>query len=293
MWNLGTVAAGVTQNFVVDFMVSTSAQVGSLLQSNAVANHDSTDISNWDNYDIIYQIVQAPYDPNIKTVSETIIDWLDISSVPYLTYTVHFQNVGTDTAFTVVISDTISNKLNLETFQILSSSHPVTTTIRNQREIVWTFNNIQLPDSNVNELASHGFIKYRIGLDLNNLSVGDEIKNTAHIYFDFNEAVVTNTAITEIVNQPGFNENNNTLIPLSVFPNPNTGTFTIESNLTVSGIVRTEVRNLFGQLIYAHDENAAKGQYRKTIDADFASGIYLLTLQTNEGRVTRKVEVVR
>lgn len=292
-WDLGIVEAGNIMNFVVDFMVSTSAQVGSLLQSNALGSHDFTDISIVDNYDIIYQVVQAPYDPNIKTVSHSVIDWLDISSIPYLTYTIHFQNVGTDTAFTVVISDTISSKLDLETFQVLSSSHPVNTTIRNPREIVWTFNNIQLPDSNVNELASHGFIKYRIGLDLNNLSIGDEIKNTAHIYFDFNEAVVTNTAITEIIMQPGFNENGNDVISFSVFPNPNNGTFTVETNLSSNGLIRTEVRNLFGQLVYAQDENAVKGQYRKTINMDFASGIYLVTLQTTEGSTTKKIEVVK
>lgn len=80
---------------------------------------------------------------------------------------------------------------------------------------------------------------------------------------------------------------------ITVFPNPNNGTFTVETNLTTNGLIKTEIRNLFGQLVYAQDENAAKGIYRKSIDMELANGIYLITLQTNEGRVTKKIEVVK
>ena len=54
------------------------------------------------------------------------------------------------------------------------------------------FNNIQLPDSNVNEPASHGFVKFKINQRANN-PLGTVIENKAGIYFDFNEAVITNS----------------------------------------------------------------------------------------------------
>lgn len=80
---------------------------------------------------------------------------------------------------------------------------------------------------------------------------------------------------------------------VNVFPNPNNGSFIIESNIPENGKLRIEVRNIIGQLLYAQDDNAAKGIYRKNIDMDLAKGIYLITLQTNEGSVTKKVEVVK
>ena len=49
-----------------------------------------------------------------------------------------------------------------------------------------------LPDSNVNEPASHGFIKFRIQQKASN-PTGARIENTAAIYFDYNAPVLTNT----------------------------------------------------------------------------------------------------
>ena len=54
-----------------------------------------------------------------------------------------------------------------------------------------------LPDSNVNEPASHGFIKYSIK-KYNTVGIGSVIKNTAYIYFDFNAPVVTNTVVNTV-----------------------------------------------------------------------------------------------
>jgi hypothetical protein len=59
-------------------------------------------------------------------------------------------------------------------------------------------NSILLPDSNTNEPLSHGFVDSRI-LPKGTLAAGDTIKNNAYVYFDCNNPVATNTAITEIV----------------------------------------------------------------------------------------------
>ncbi|MCB0596178.1 MAG: T9SS type A sorting domain-containing protein, partial [Phaeodactylibacter sp.] len=52
---------------------------------------------------------------------------------------------------------------------------------------------IMLPDSNVNEAASHGFVKFLISQRPGN-PLGTRIENSAAIYFDFNAPVITNTA---------------------------------------------------------------------------------------------------
>jgi hypothetical protein len=292
VWNYGTLNPNYGYYCTVDFVLDSNTPLGTQISSFATANPTVGDTTPWDNSQTLNQIVQGSFDPNIKVVSpHNSIDPLDAAYYE-LTYTVHFQNTGTDTAINVIIRDTISDFLNMETFEVLASSHPVATTFNNPREIIWRFNNIMLPDSNANELASHGFVKYRIRVN-QILEAGQEIRNTAHIYFDFNEPITTNTVVIPIAMQPGFDERISDNLSLLIFPNPNSGSFTIESNIAENGKLKTEVRNLFGQLVYAQDENAAKGLYRKNIDVDLAKGIYLITLQTNEGRVTKKIEIVK
>jgi len=142
-----------------------------------------------------YQNVTGSYDPNDKSVyPEGNIRTKDST----LEYLVRFQNTGTDTAFTVVITDTISSFLDLSSLEVLGSTHPMTHQITNSNVLEFTFSNILLPDSNVNEQASHGSVMYSIKQNSSNV-VGDTIENTANIYFDFNAPVITNTTISPIV----------------------------------------------------------------------------------------------
>lgn len=108
-----------------------------------------------------------------------------------LEYLIRFQNTGTDTAFTVVIVDTLSASLDPVTLQTGASSHPCIWQLRNDGVLSISFNHIALPDSTTNEPASHGFVSFRIrqreGLELPTV-----ITNKAAIYFDLNEPVITN-----------------------------------------------------------------------------------------------------
>ena len=106
-------------------------------------------------------------------------------------YHIRFQNTGTDTAFTVVIQDPLSEQLDITTLRPGASSHPYTYHITKERTLEFRFDNILLPDSTTNEPASHGFVKFRVK-QRPDLPSGTIISNTAYIYFDFNEAIVTN-----------------------------------------------------------------------------------------------------
>ena len=140
------------------------------------------------------------YDPNDKLVNPS-----GYGNENYtlfgdtLEYTVRFQNTGNDTAFTVVIEDELSEYLDLKTFRPIASSHDVRTQIDLETRIAtFAFNDIYLPDSFVNEVASHGFVKYRI-LSNEGLAENTKIENTASIFFDFNPAIVTNTVSNQMV----------------------------------------------------------------------------------------------
>lgn len=109
-----------------------------------------------------------------------------------LEYVVNFQNTGTAAAQNVVIRDTISGFLDPATIRIGASSHPMKWSIDGHGTLKVSFENINLPDSNANEAASHGFFSFKIS-QKPGLPLGTLIENRAAIYFDFNEPIITNT----------------------------------------------------------------------------------------------------
>ncbi len=117
-----------------------------------------------------------------------------------LDYHIRFQNTGTDTAFTVVIRDTISPHLDINSIQPGASSHSYEFDLIGDGAIKFTFNDILLPDSNINEPASHGFVKFRINQE-QDVAPGTIINNTAFIYFDFNEPIQTNNVFHTIIKE--------------------------------------------------------------------------------------------
>jgi len=114
-----------------------------------------------------------------------------------LEYLIRFQNTGTDTAFQVVIRDTLSQHLDLTSLQPGASSHDYELEVNHTGVIKFTFPDIELPDSNINEPLSHGFVQFKIK-QLRDLTPGTVIKNKAGIYFDFNAPVITNEVVHTI-----------------------------------------------------------------------------------------------
>lgn len=134
----------------------------------------------------------GPFDPNDKRAfPKGVGDNHAIEANTALEYQIRFQNVGTDTAFTVVIKDALPEGLDPATFRAGASSHPYRYEICEAGMLNLIFEDIQLPDSLTNEVASHGFIKFRINQKPDH-PVGTIIENNAAIYFDFNEPVITN-----------------------------------------------------------------------------------------------------
>lgn len=124
-------------------------------------------------------------------------------------------------------------KLNLNSFEFVNASHNVELNWRSwENNMEFKFNNILLPDSNINELLSHGYVRYRIQ-PKTNLVAGNFINNNAGIYFDFNDPVLTNTAVTNIVLPTGL-QTLSDKYDYAIYPNPTTGATFIEVNTTQS-----------------------------------------------------------
>lgn len=111
-----------------------------------------------------------------------------------LEYMIRFQNTGTDTAFTVQIRDTLSAWLDPATVRPGASSHAYTWNLSGAGVLTFQFDNILLPDSTTNLAGSQGFVSFRID-QRPEVPLETQILNSAAIYFDFNEPVITNQTL--------------------------------------------------------------------------------------------------
>jgi uncharacterized repeat protein (TIGR01451 family) len=197
IWNNVSIDELSKVSWNIKFDIKHVLPIGYVAKStiNAIVTNDATPS---DNAYTLIETVIGSFDPNDKHVSKEKLLIQELSKPDYLTYTIRFQNVGNTYAEKVVVTDLIDNNLDIKTIETISQSDSMTWIVNKDRTVTWTFDNIYLLDSSSNEAESHGFVKYRIK-PISTLKVGDEIKNTANIYFDYNPAIVTNTTVTKIV----------------------------------------------------------------------------------------------
>lgn len=232
-------------------------------------------------YTMCYTVVNS-HDPNIKEVYPVMVD---PNFNDWLTYTIHFQNTGNAPAFNIRLEDTLDTMLDLNTFQVTDYSHQNATSLIGRNLSVY-FPNIQLPDSSSNPQGSIGFIQYRIK-PKSTWTRPYQIKNTAYIYFDFNEPIVTNTTINTIKDiTTGIDEK--TQSNLSLYPNPTTGLFTIE--LSVKDKLEVNIYDISGNSVISQTIENGKG----TIDASHLSaGVYNVSIKGNTSVINKKVVIVK
>ncbi len=276
------------------------------------------------------QQLRCAIDPNDKLVEPSRPEPSSSNYTEFgeaLIYTIRFQNTGSDTAFNVRIEDQLSAGLDYGTFKPLAASAPYRTTIDNDGLAVFYFDNIMLPDSNVNEIASHGFITFEINA-AGNLEEFATTDNTAGIFFDFNAPVITNTvtstfvtaldadadgytfyeecddtnatinpAAREIENN-GIDENcdgEDTIVGvvnplpgnLLAFPNPTTGLFRLRYDLPAQLSVR--VHSVTGSLVMEQVFNQ-----QTTLDFNrLPAGLYLVRVSELRTGAARTLRIVR
>jgi uncharacterized repeat protein (TIGR01451 family) len=221
-WNTNSIGVFQGRGFWPRFQVPPDINLlGTVLTSTisgSVANPEA-DLSN--NSYVHEVTVTGAYDPNDKvaqTSSRQSSEIYFIDGDDWIDYTIRFQNTGTDTAFFVVITDTLPSTLDPATFQAGAASHAShSVAMLGQGIVRWTFPNILLPDSNVNEPRSHGFVSFRIRPRLP-LLPGTMIENIANIYFDYNPPVITEPSALVATTGTGLVERS--LGGPELYPNP-------------------------------------------------------------------------
>ncbi len=165
------------------------------------------------------------FDPNDKTAfPEGTKTQHFIPKNTDLDYLIRFQNSGTDTAFVVVIKDTLSAFLDPATIVPGVSSHPYRFTLTDNGVASFIFEKINLPHEKVDKEGSNGFVKFKIKQRPNNPN-GTIINNHAAIFFDFNLPIITNTTTNTIGENwitilASSEDAKNNLLSLKIYPNP-------------------------------------------------------------------------
>ncbi|MEL7220993.1 MAG: T9SS type A sorting domain-containing protein, partial [Bacteroidota bacterium] len=238
------------------------------------------------------QIVTGSYDPNDKQAEpKGYGEEHYILPEQQLEYTIRFQNTGNDTAFTVIIRDTLNDWLDMQTFRPGISSHTYEVSFDSARAVNFIFDDILLPDSTTNLAASQGFITYKVR-PKTTAPLETRIENTAAIYFDFNEPIITNTTYHQLGEDfVEFVNTNHNLVSYdswTIFPNPVQNTLTlIDERKQQAEVV---IYDAFGrEKIKATISNGYQILDVKVL----VPGWYTLQIISEEGQLIRSTKLIK
>jgi len=262
---------------VATFLVPVNMSLGYLLQSDFKVTPTMGDCDSSNNRFHSSDVVTGSYDPNEKKV-EPAGRIFEEDSV--LTYTIGFQNTGTDSTHFIILKDTLSSNLIVASVRNVASSHPYSEfTISGNGILTWVFNPLRLVDSFTNEPGSHGFVKFTVKKK-SNLPVGSIISNTAHIYFDYNTPVVTNTVADTVADPNSIYEVRSADgISVKAFPNP----FSQTTNIVVNGLkggFNFELFDVTGRL-RSNLASIETNQFQLQRD-NLSSGIYFFKIVSSD-----------
>lgn len=289
-WPITNLAPFARVAFDVQFSLPTTAAVGALIQTSATVPL-AGDVAPANNTVTDTRPIIGPYDPNSIQVNYSRLTTTQLAAGLPLDYLIQFQNMGTDTAFTATIRDTLNlRQLTGSSLQLVAQSHNCTWSLTSNGLLTIHFYNIKLPARNTDVIRSQGFVRFRVQPRAT-LAAGDIIPNRANIFFDYAAPVVTNTATTAVL-LPTAVLNSRPALAWSSYPNPTTETLSIEAELPTAGLLQLQLLDVLGRPVQQRQLQAAAGAFRQTLDlGSQPPGLYVLRLTLPDGRSsTRTVE---
>ena len=268
-------------DFNVQISISTAANIGDTLCVLLNISAASGDNNPANNTLSICWPVRNSFDPNAKDMWPS--GAVDTSQQAFI-FTVYFQNTGNAPAEDIYILDTLSNNLDASSFTFLSSSHNVITQLLQGNVLRFNFPDINLADSTNNEPESHGFVQFKLNRKAG-LPPGTVISNKAYIYFDYNPAIITNTASATLTLPVGLNENH-TSNSMTVYPNPSSGKLNI---LFAKPIARgtVEIQSILGEKILK--QNIYNRSEMVITPENISDGIYFVKVFDGNETLCRKL----
>lgn len=138
-----------------------------------------------------------------------------VSSNDRLYYRINFMNTGVSSQQDIIVQDMLNNLIDISSLRVEGSSHPVRLLTRGNN-LVFTFRDIQLPDSATNNPASKGYIEFSVK-PASTAVAGSILTNSADLFFD-SLMISTNSVLNTIQGSPsGINE---LFESVEISPNP-------------------------------------------------------------------------
>lgn len=236
--------------------------------------------------DSVQTIIRCSYDPNDKSVTPSgISDKLYTLKNSTLQYQIRFENTGNDTAYHVMIQDTLNSNLDFSTFEVLGSSHKMNVEISKNGVVGFHFNYINLPDSTTDKQGAQGYVRFSIK-PKTTVANNTLLCNKAAIYFDLNKPVITNSTCNLLVDKIPTNplgiETSESLSNSTIYPNPTSDWVFLPKDAE-----ETTIYNTLGSQVLKSAET-------KVNMAGFEEGIYVAKVRAKNGKVsTHKLSVVK
>lgn len=288
-WELGTMGIGTDTSIQVIIQTDPSTPVATTMKFSARVEPIFGDIYPEDNVLTRLAWPVAPFDPNRKEVDVRYLTEDMLGKEPPLQYTIQFQNTGDEDAQNVVILDTLSTKLILSTFKFIGASHTCNWSIRPGRILEIKFPNIILPPVSEDFYGSMGFASFSVK-PVSNLSFGQSITNFADIYFDFNDPIRTDTAVTQVVYflpNPEFPPANNRI---SARPNPASFKLRVSWDQPASQDAWLYLFSSLGLPVF--EQQMAPGTNGYDMDVSFLDpGVYYLVFQDGGNKYSKVVVI--
>lgn len=295
VWSFQDLPVWSSMSIHLTGLVATSATIGQIMTFSGIVLPSQIDADLADNSDYIRQAVVASYDPNDKAVApEQGLTKAQIESGDELIYTIRFQNTGNFYAERVRIMDQLDTALNMQTLRFLNASHDVTAfDLLPNRWLQIVFDQIMLPDSNENELESHGFVRFAIQRN-KQYNPDISVPNEARIYFDYNDPILTNTVLSELYDptvsidwpQPDPSEGR----LLILYPNPAHGHSSVWTNGLLQGGGTLRILNMKGDLVLTKHLADCADPVHVPLQG-FSAGTYLLEIDNGHKSMYGKLVV--
>ncbi len=193
-----------------------------------------------------------------------------------ITYRIEFQNTGFDTINNIKILDTISSFLDIQTLDIVNSSHSNEWKIIDDTLLEVSFENILLPDSTTSNSESIGFVDFDI-MQKKDLPINTVIENQGWIEFSSHYPKNKTNLLVLMVKKPDGTEDICDTFNINVFPQPFSTKAKINiTDYNLSEPVLFEVYNSLGKKIHSEIVKSAEFDFYRN---HLPSGIYYLTIR--------------
>lgn len=271
-WSVSSITVIVTAGGTV--------ALGDIVTTIADISPTTGDVEPSNNIDTFITEVIAAFDPNNKISNP----YKEFQAGDEIHYTINFENLGNDSAFNIHIIDTLSNNVIPETIIITGASHSYSYDVFEIGEysvLRFEFPHILLPSAGYPN-DNKGYISYKIKTK-ESLIEEDEVLNTAHIYFDVNPAVVTNTT-RNVIPTPSSLPDISEDFTIKIYPNPTQDTVYIDPLGTSfeNVIIVNSIGQSFGNYPLKKDAN-------KIDISHLNAGVYYLIFQWENKFYTYKL----